>query len=187
MELTTPGDGIRQLVSEGKIRNLTPHPIKFPAGFYCFIGEPEEAYLNPDSPIEQIQTNSQHVAGVEGGPNEWVTIHPTGKAYRLEESDQPQDWTKLTFGSVILDWMPEAPSGICAGLIERKLEPTDLPQYERGVWLIVSLPVLMALGAAGVQRSDLIAPDTGSTAIRDDKGQIKAVRGFVRLFYPVKR
>lgn len=53
--------------------------------------------------------------------------------------------------------------------------------YFLSVYYIVSLPALMGLAAEGVCRGDLIAPDTGSTAIRDETGQVTAVRRFVRL------
>lgn len=51
-----------------------------------------------------------------------------------------------------------------------------LPEYEEGTTLIVSGMVLAALNGA---RSDVVAPDTGSDAIREN-GQIVAVRGFVQ-------
>lgn len=49
------------------------------------------------------------------------------------------------------------------------------------VLYIVSLPALMGLAAEGVCRGDLVAPDTGATAIRNETGQVTAVRRFVRL------
>lgn len=53
--------------------------------------------------------------------------------------------------------------------------------YFLPVYHVVSLPALMGLQVAGIIRGDLIAPDTGSTAIRDETGQVTAVRRFVRL------
>ena len=56
-------------------------------------------------------------------------------------------------------------------------EVEGLPEPEKGVFLIVSGIVLNAV--SGI-REDCVAPDTGSGAIRNDKGQIVAVKGFIR-------
>ena len=53
---------------------------------------------------------------------------------------------------------------------------TGLPAPVDGIVLIVSGMVLDALG--GTRRGDVVAPDTGADAIREN-GQIVAVRGFV--------
>jgi len=52
----------------------------------------------------------------------------------------------------------------------------NLPKAEDGVVLIVSALVL----AQCKERADLVAPDTGRDAIRNEAGQVVAVRGFVR-------
>lgn len=52
-----------------------------------------------------------------------------------------------------------------------------LPEMEEGKMYIVSGMVLSALKGS---RADVIAPDTGSTAIRNEKGQIIAVTRFTR-------
>lgn len=54
---------------------------------------------------------------------------------------------------------------------------TGLPEPRGGVGLIVSLPLLLALRHT---RPDLLAPDSGETAIRDARGQIFAVTRLVR-------
>jgi len=51
-----------------------------------------------------------------------------------------------------------------------------LPDGIAGVYLVVSGMVLDALGGS---RPDVVAPDTGADAIRNEKGHIVAVRGFV--------
>jgi hypothetical protein len=51
-----------------------------------------------------------------------------------------------------------------------------LPEAKDGVVLIVSGMVLDALNGI---RPDVVAPDTGPDAVRNDKGHIVAVRGFV--------
>lgn len=59
-------------------------------------------------------------------------------------------------------------------------EPENLPPPRPGVYLIVSLPMLLALGAT---RPDLRAPGTGPQdgAIRDTRGQIFAVTRLVKV------
>jgi len=54
---------------------------------------------------------------------------------------------------------------------------TGLPDPAADTVYIVSAMVLAAVS----DRSDVFAPDTGSTAIRNDKGHIVAVRGFVAV------
>ena len=177
-EVSTPEEAIKQLVERGALVNLTPHPIRFLASWYCWIGDPTEA---PD-PYVQEHTNAMTAAGSEErGAMQWVTVEPSGEPYRLAEADEPGDWTDLNFGPVILDWMPETQTGVVAGVVTRKLKAGKLPPRAEGVTYIVSLPALMGLKAAGQSRKDIIAPDTGPTCERDKKGQIIGVRGFVRL------
>ncbi len=52
-----------------------------------------------------------------------------------------------------------------------------LPEPQEGVVYVVSGLVLDRAKAEG--RTDCVAPDTGRDVIRDEKGQIEAVRGFV--------
>ncbi len=51
----------------------------------------------------------------------------------------------------------------------------NLPKTETETIYIVSMPV-----AQSVWRSDVVAPDSGASCIRDGKGQIEAVTRFVR-------
>ena len=53
-------------------------------------------------------------------------------------------------------------------------EVAGLPQPQEGHWFVVS-----AMVAQATDRADLVCPDTGPGAIRDEKGHIVAVRGFV--------
>jgi acetyl-CoA carboxylase carboxyltransferase component len=53
-----------------------------------------------------------------------------------------------------------------------------LPSPIEGTVYIVSGMVISAV----IGRSDVVAPDTGSTAIRDEKGHIIAVRNFIVNF-----
>jgi hypothetical protein len=54
-----------------------------------------------------------------------------------------------------------------------------LPAPKEGVRYIVSLLVTQANKRMSVPRQDLVSPDTGKTCIRDEKGQIKGVTGFI--------
>lgn len=54
-------------------------------------------------------------------------------------------------------------------------EVTDLPEPAPDTVYIVS-----ALVREAAKRSDLVSPDSGKDAIRNEKGQIIAVRGFVQ-------
>lgn len=52
----------------------------------------------------------------------------------------------------------------------------NLPEYDENTVLVVSALVL----AQCKDRTDVVAPDTGRDAIRNDAGHVVAVRGFVR-------
>ena len=56
-------------------------------------------------------------------------------------------------------------------------EVENLPAPEIGTVYIVSAIVINALAGT---RPDVVAPDTGKTAIRDEKGLVKAVTRFTR-------
>lgn len=58
---------------------------------------------------------------------------------------------------------------------QKTSEVSGLPEYEPGVYLIVSAMVFNAS-----DRKDLIAPDTGKTAKRNELGQIISVTRFLR-------
>jgi hypothetical protein len=81
---------------------------------------------------------------------------------------------------------PSVPEG-CIGDVPIDRRSTvgtvdDLPEYQPGTYLIVSLVVLAALEADGVYRDDVFAPGTGPTdnAIREN-GQVVAVTRLIGL------
>jgi hypothetical protein len=55
-------------------------------------------------------------------------------------------------------------------------QPEGLPEKEEGTVLVVS-----SLVAQVAMRDDLLAPDTGPTAVRDGEGRILAVRRFQKF------
>lgn len=73
----------------------------------------------------------------------------------------------------------ETPSGELEGipLVSRAWAGLEMPEPEPGVVFLVSSLVLEAAKAAG--REDVVAPDTGATAVREN-GQVVAVRRLVR-------
>ena len=59
---------------------------------------------------------------------------------------------------------------------------TGLPEPKEGVKYIVSMPVLMAAAAKGMDRDDLVAPATNHPECkRNEKGWILSVPGFITL------
>ena len=62
-------------------------------------------------------------------------------------------------------------------LISRKIgEPENIPAPQDGKIYIVSAMVLSAIA----DREDVVAPDTGATAIRDNSGRIIAVNRLIK-------
>lgn len=58
---------------------------------------------------------------------------------------------------------------------QSSFQVSGLPEYQEDTFLIVS-----AIAFAASDRKDIIAPDTGKCAKRNDKGQIVAVTRFIR-------
>jgi len=74
----------------------------------------------------------------------------------------------------------ETPAGDIEGIptIKRTFGKVQgIPDPEEGVTIIVSSMVLSAMEE---NRSDVVAPDTGPTAIRDEQGRIQAVTRLVK-------
>jgi hypothetical protein len=63
-------------------------------------------------------------------------------------------------------------------------EVEGLPEPKENTIYIVSLLVLQALRARGIQRNDVVAPNSGpgpNGAVRDEQGRIIGVRSFIVL------
>lgn len=88
-------------------------------------------------------------------------IPPSGKVLRLPEERNPM-------GEV--DGIPV--SHLRYGV------PNELPPQTEDTIYIVSMLVLLALKG---KRSDLVAPDTGAGAVRDENGRIIGTKGFVKV------
>ncbi len=71
--------------------------------------------------------------------------------------------------------------GVDGCVVIRKIhykEIMGLPEPMEGVKYIVSIVVAQINSISQNPRKDLVSPDTGSTAIRDQNGQISFVTGF---------
>lgn len=54
-----------------------------------------------------------------------------------------------------------------------------LPEEKENIKIIVSMLVTQINKNSLFPRKDLVSPDTGRTCMRDEKGNVKAVRGFL--------
>jgi hypothetical protein len=82
------------------------------------------------------------------------------------------------------EWEDSENYAFAVPIVSRDFEEVDLPEEQPGVCYVVSLPALMGLRAAGNDRRDVVAPDTGSGpygAVRDERGQVIGCRRFVVL------
>jgi hypothetical protein len=97
--------------------------------------------------------------------------------------------------TVLLELPTDPPSVVAAEIIEsvrpsdppiirrtHKVDVDDIPEPEEGVLFVVGFAVLQALKEMGVDRPDLVSPDTGrGSVIRDRHGRIVGVRRFRQL------
>lgn len=97
-----------------------------------------------------------------------ITYEPCGKVFRLVETDEP-------YGRDV-DGVPVVKRSFAVSIAEfPELDDPDAV-------VIVSLPAALMLKSAQLNlRALIVASDTGSGAIRDEKGQIVAVRRFIVL------
>jgi len=63
-------------------------------------------------------------------------------------------------------------------IVKTQFTASDLPPEEKDTIYIISSLGLQVLRSQGVTRTDLVAPDTGATAIRDKDGRISAITQF---------
>lgn len=89
-----------------------------------------------------------------------ISIAPSGNIARVNVSEQPSG--ESVNGTPIK--------------VRITGEAQGIPSSKDGVYYIVSSMVLSAVTG----RPDVIAPDTGKEALRDDKGNIVSVKSFVR-------
>lgn len=109
--------------------------------------------------------------GINHGQEAEVVIASTGIA-RVESKDS-------TLNYMATDEPVQWPDGGLFDVTERTLgDIIGLPEPEESTVCVVSMPV--AQRAAELGRQDVFGPDTGTSAVRDEKGLIKAVRGLVR-------
>jgi hypothetical protein len=124
-----------------------------------------------------------HTIVVDDGDGERIHVEPSGLVVRLVEEDEtitthPFPIVKRTYR------LGDFPSP--ETIKDRELNGTDLPAYKdlNLTVALVSLPVLLAVDVellAHLRQHNIIlaAPDTGKGAIRNEKGQVIAVKGLV--------
>lgn len=96
-----------------------------------------------------------------------LKIHTTDGIKTIEPSGSIARVTSQEENAGDIDGIP---------VLRRKTgEPTGIPAPQKDTIYIVSSLVL-----AATDRPDVVAPDTGSGAVRDDQGRIQGVRGFVK-------
>ena len=100
--------------------------------------------------------------------NEVVQIAPSGQVARVKTAAMP-------VGKVSFD-------GTGIPIVETKYGAIeDLPLSSPDTMYIVSVLVVVALRQQGLNRPDVIAPDTGTeSVVRDAEGKIKGVKRFTR-------
>jgi len=105
-----------------------------------------------------------------------VSIPPSGKIFRLDELDEPASSVAVKVDGEDVEVEVE--------VVRRSFRVTNFEELfeKEDMVAIVSLPALIALRQAGIRtRAMIVAPDTGATAIRDERGQIVAVRRFITM------
>jgi len=123
----------------------------------CPNGQPHEVWVPPTARLVNLTPHAIKVAGEDG--ETILEAAPSGQVARCTTSSEVVgeicgiEVVKTTFGLV-----------------------DGLPPAEEGTIYIVSSLVAQAAG-----RDDVVAPDTGPTAIRDEAGRILAVKRFQRF------
>lgn len=134
-----------------KLVNLTPHPIRLVTG------------------------------GTGWNFGEWLIeeLLPEGLA-RLSSEDKKDGELPVDLADDGELWRT-VPDGVgyIPVFVREFGEITGLPESAEGVIYITS--ALVAQEAAKRGRRDVLAPDTGPSAVRDENGHIVAVRGLVRF------
>lgn len=118
--------------------------------------------------------------------NRTITVYdPEGKVPLFDLPTDPPaidaEFVPQNLGRVIDD-----ESGCAVDIVRHSFElvnPEDLPDPTPGTVFIVGYPVLQAVAARGINRDDLVAPDTarGSSAVYGTDGRIVGVRRFRAL------
>ena len=113
-----------------------------------------------------------HIITVYSGDEVSHTYPPCGEI--LKSHTYPPSGETLR-----MNLLPIIESGL---ITTYRLDETCMPPDELdNVVYIASLPYLMALHAMGIERDDIVAPDTNAKGVRNEKGVIIGVRGFLRL------
>lgn len=117
--------------------------------------------------IINLTPHNIHVYNVKG---EFQTFVASGTVARVSSTQQVLPNIEIKLG--------EDTCGLGTYTVNQTVwgEVIDLPEPQDGVVYLVSALVL----ARCTDRPDVVGPDTGPTAVRNEKGQITAVKGFVK-------
>jgi hypothetical protein len=122
---------------------------------------------------------------IEGLPV--VTLNPEPEPLRLTETDTrvSKEWVHFAPNTKIDNWTPEGNTQLALPIVKREYAaPPELPMPEPNVLLVVSLPALMGLRAAGVTRPDVVSFDTGPGefgAVRDGGRRVIGCRRLLTI------
>ena len=107
------------------------------------------------------------VVGEDGEPI--ATFPPSGKVARVQQNAEKIKEVEIR--------------GVKIDVVRTEYsEIIDLPEKRENTVFLVSVLVLQALKQRGIERNDVVAPDTGpESAVRDEKGNIVGVRRFMVL------
>lgn len=108
-------------------------------------------------------------------PHDLRVVLPNGEEVIIPRSGQI---ARVSTHEVPASARPQAPD---VPVVTRTFGDVEgLPGPDGRLYVVSSL-VLSALQATGCQREDVVAPDTGPSAIRDEKGRIMGITRFVGL------
>jgi len=111
---------------------------------------------------------------------EFVNLTPHAIVLHTNEGEKKVDPS----GEVARVSTSETPAGVIGSIpaVVRSMgNATGIPSPKPGVVYLVSAMVLSALEVSGNLRQDVAAPDTGPTAVRNDKGLIQGVKRLIVL------
>ena len=115
--------------------------------------------------VRLVNLTQHDIVVFDQNGNEVLRVPPSGITARVEQSETQVGYIngvpvyKVTYGDI-----------------------QNLPEPQENTIYIASLLVLQALQAKGIQRQDVVAPNTGpNSVVRDQQGRIVGVKSFIVL------
>jgi hypothetical protein len=136
-----------------KIINATPHDIIiFPQDAPSRLRAEGGKFYDPETGREVVPL---------------LVIPRSGEVLRMQERDEEGD-------PILLD-------GVRIPVVLRLFEVPPIPSGDPETMWIVSLPIAQAWAREYVAPEGIYVPDTGSGAVRDEKGNIVGTRRLIRV------